>query len=239
MAFEKAHTLIGKLRAKRPDYLLVTVEDNEERVRVNVVEHPKRTQRAMQTLNELAWTKIEMYDKKGGLVGTHMRSAEDEPPPNELETLGEVGARAGRAAELAAVVNQVLRAQDSVLNTVSRMFGPLLDSFTKQNEAIARRLDAAQRDSDRTHKENLDLQTELLKQAARVAATRLGGGGDDAPGSMSEEAIAAALPDILKHVFGGKGDEAPANGANGTNGAKRPNPAGEPPRRGRQQDKAS
>lgn len=232
MAFEKLTSLIGKLRKYREaHYIMVFCDDEEEPFRVNLTEARDRAKRAKEAIGGRHWTKVVFHDKKDGVVVSHDRCVEDEPPPMEIETLNESTGRSSRVAEVNATVNIVLRAMEMSLAYNNRNLQPLVDAFVRQNDHTARRLEAAQREADRTAHDNLQLQAELLRAATKIAAKQLPA---DANGeSVADEVMAEVLPNILARMFGGPPQQQqqqppnpngkpngapPTNGANGANG---------------------
>lgn len=196
MPWEPPHTLRSKLREhKALDYLEVRTDDEDEPQRVNVPSHRNRAQKVLRVLSEISWTVIEFFDKKGGLLGRHVRGAEDEPPPGEVETLQP----STRTAEASTLLNIMLRAQEMVLSRFQGMLQPLLDNTYKLVDTSMRRLDLqerqyqyAQRENAKMHDSVVAAQMQLVRAAANVASS------DDDDEGMAGDVLTSMMPAFVR-----------------------------------------
>lgn len=219
MAFAHPSTLIGKLRTKRPDHIIVSGDEIETPIRINLGAHRDRAKRCMDTLKDLQWTKIEMYDSKGGLCAVHNRGSDDESPPGEVETLQ----TAGRTAEVQGMVRIMLHAQEMALDRTTRMITPLLDTLNKTIETQSRRLDNATKDADRVRSEYMEAQQQWLVQLAKSMSQRKTADGE---ANAEDGPMDKLMPDLLRAMLTPKdapAAEEPKNANPPKNGHAKPN----------------
>ena len=115
----RGYGLIEHLREHkdRTSYLLAYDGDGAE-TRINVPDVRNRHARVLVTLRELAWVRVDLYDKKGGLVYRHQRNQDDrDAPAGEMEDLAPT-TRA--ASELQGYLKLMLNAQDVALSRQER-----------------------------------------------------------------------------------------------------------------------
>lgn len=209
-------TLQQKLRKVRPHYVLVYLRDEEEPKRVNVqTTSTVRTKIVLETIRDLDWTKVEMFDSKGGLLGVHPRNADDETPAGGLEDLNGGGlAQSTKMSEVAAFAQILTRANDQVADRQVRLIQPLLDAFVQVVNVTVRRLDATNEDLDRERERVAAQQSarerdmlRMLREAADKAAEASEGGAD------STDMFAQLMPAVMAAVLAPKEAPAPAKSA--------------------------
>jgi len=197
MSWMPKDSLVGKLRQLRPEYLLVTTDNTDEpAVRINLPNIRQRFQRALDTLNELPWQRIELYDKKNGLLATHTRTAADEQAATELETL----TPSRGSSETAAMLGLMLKAQDTVLSKYVAILHPMFEAQFKIINVAFARLERLEEQNKRTARDNAKMTHDLATAAARLTAVASGGdeGDDD---SVSGSALAPMLPAMLQAML--------------------------------------
>lgn len=192
-------TLQQKLRKVRPHYVLVFLRDEEEPKRVNVqTTSTIRTKLVLETVRDLDWVKVEMYDAKGGLLGTHARSSDDELPATGLEELGGSGlAQSNKMSDLAAFALILTKANDQVSERQVRLIAPLLDAFVSVVNVTVRRLDATNESLDVERERVAAAQTarerELIKQLREAVENQ--GTGEE--GADSPDMLTSLMPLIM------------------------------------------
>src|ERR1041384_6424693 len=107
-----------QLKEHRPAKL-IAIDADGETVTINVPEIRQRNAKVLEALKGIPWTRVDLFDKKGGLLCRHQRNADDrDAAPTELEDLP--ANPSTRVAELAALVSIMLRAQAAVLTSTKR-----------------------------------------------------------------------------------------------------------------------
>ena len=228
-----------QLKEHRPSKL-VAVDADGESVTINVPEVRQRHARVLEALKGIPWTRVDLFDKKGGLLCRHQRNADDrDAAPTDLEDLQ--ANPSTRIAELAALVSIMLRAQEVVLTSTQRQMQGVFDAQNRIMDAMLRRFDL----QERQHQEAMELNHQL---SADLVAAQLGHlttptaqplDADGNPRPESDRALSMIMPQIVRAMFSKDKPEKPrveptddgdakkkhagakhANGANGVNGAK-------------------
>lgn len=203
MPWEPRGKLVSKLREHKPDYLMVHVDDADEPQRVNVPNVRNRAQRVLRTLGEITWTIVEFFDRKGGLLAKHIRGAEDEAPPGDVEHL----APSREVATSHAMLGVMLRAQESVLVRFTAMLEPLLNQVYRCHELVARRLDLTEKQYEHALKVNTSMADDLIRAQAQLVAAHVGAGGDEE--GQAGGMITSMLPAFMRAALAP--DDAAAN----------------------------
>lgn len=192
-------TLVGKLREHRPDHLVVFCADDEEPTRINCLTVRNWAQRALKTLAELRWERLELRDKKGGLLIKHERGPDDDPPPTELEGL----APTREVSSATGFLTLVLKAQDLVLQRHNATIQPVIDVLFKLVDVSMKRLDLSEKQYEHALKVNGQLTNDLMR--AHAAAAR--GNAAEEEESLSGGMVESLLPAIVESVMDRSGDE--------------------------------
>ncbi|MGN6111192.1 MAG: hypothetical protein ACTHU0_39200 [Kofleriaceae bacterium] len=185
-------TLVGKLREHRPDHLVVFCADDDEPTRINCLTVRNWAQRVMKTLAELRWDRLELRDKKGGLLVKHERGPEDDPPPTELEGL----APTREVSSATGFLSLVLKAQDLVLQRHNATIQPVIDVLFKLVDVSMRRLDLSEKQYEHALKVNGQLTNDLMR--AHAAAARGNAAEEE---SLSGGMVESLLPAIVESVM--------------------------------------
>lgn len=193
------------IKAFKPHYMLVFDADGEQINRVNNPEIRARVQRVLNALDGLAWSKIEMYDKKDGLVNTYRRNAAvDDAPAQAVEELGASSLAAdrelGRMANIATIMgNHQERALRLGLVEMRETFKPLLDGILKLHEIGWGKLSLYEKQYEHAATANARLTQQL--QNARVALVKREAEGEN---DELEEVFNAVLPGLVQAATAGR-----------------------------------
>ena len=218
---------------------LVAFDADGDPVTINVPEIRQRHARVLEALKGIAWTRVDLFDKKGGLLCRHQRNADDrDAVATDLEELGP--GPTTRVAELAGLVSIMLRAQEAVLNSTQRQMQGVFEAQNRIMDAMLRRFDL----QERQHQEAMELNHQLSADLVAAQLGRLSApqavDAEGNPRPESDRAISALMPQIMRALFvREKGSEktkteptdtdkakkkhangSTSNGANGANGAK-------------------
>jgi hypothetical protein len=194
--------LYEKLREHKPSQL-VAYDQDDEQIKVNVPEVRQRHARVMAALQDVPWVRVDLLDKKGGLLHRHLRCADDrngDSAAGELEDMGRVGSRG--TAELAGLVSIMLRAQEAVLIRHQQATQQVLDSQMRLMDAAMRRLELQETQLAQSMQLNHALSGDLVNaQLALVQPQQE----DARPASLSDQAMSTLLPMFLRAARGGGG----------------------------------
>lgn len=219
-----------QLKEHKPAALLV-VDGDGDTTKINVPDVRNRHARVMVTLREIAWVRVDMLDKKGGLVYRHQRNADDrDAPAGEIEDMP----TSRSIAEQAALLNIMLRGQEMVLarhaqatqgkdETLMR----LCDSALRMYEGVSQRLEHAMAIN---HQLATDLVGAQLAQAQQLSAPQVDEDGNPRP--ESDRAMSALMPTLLRSMLERPEAKKPESKSDGKkNGAtqKEPRPEPSPP----------
>jgi hypothetical protein len=225
----RGYGLYEQLKEYKPTKL-VAVDADGEQFKINVPEVRQRHARVMQALKEIAWTRVDLLDKKDGLLYRHQRNADDrEQPAGDLEELQPTA----RVAELSGLVSIMLRSQEVVLTRHQAAIQGTLDAQNRLVESMMRRFDLQEQQYERAMELNHTLSADLVSaQLAQLQGAPI----VDQEGKLrpeSDRAINALLPQIMRALLDkGSLKDHPkkpsgSNGANGkhsSNGVKEPTP---------------
>ena len=208
--------LYEKLREHKPTKLIAFTEDEDERIEVNVPDVRQGKARAMAALAEVPWIRVDLLDKKGGLLHRHNRCADDrDAPAGELE---ELRSHTARTAELAGLLSIVVKAQDTAVIRHQQGMDQLLQRQNELLGTIMKQLEfqaSAHREAmQMNHALSADLVNGQLQQLQLVApAAETDDEGNPRPQTNSDRAVAAFLPAFMRAVMGGPPDRKPAKAA--------------------------
>lgn len=231
------YTLVESLKFHKPAIVVAFDQEGEELARVNVPDVRNKHARVIESLEGIDWAKCQLLDKRGGHLGVHHRTSDDRDPATELETL----MPSKFTAETSAMVNIMLRAQDTVLARHERAMQPLLDAHVKILETAMKRLDLLEQQYEHAMTLNHQLSQDLVgAQLALADSTSAPDVGEDGePRSRSQQAADDAarvfIPQIARAIFsgGGNGKAKPEQVAtapkNGVSPKKPKHPAQPPP----------
>jgi hypothetical protein len=189
-------TLSTKLRAARPAYLMVHVTDADEPpTKITCPDIRAWRNRVLQTLADLAWERVELYDKKGGLLAKHDRGPEDEPATGDLESLPAPRSSDAGVVATNAYLQLMLKAQDLALTRHMAVLGPMFDTLFKILDVSMRRLELHEKQYEHALKINATLSQDLARAGKLASRTvELSGGEESESGALVE----ALLPAILQ-----------------------------------------
>ena len=219
--------LMSKLRTAGPTVarLMVHTADDDKPFEVAILDVRKRWARVKETLDDIAWTKVELLDKRGALLMVHTRSTFDEKPAGEMEDL--IGSNvAGDASKIAALmqvaVTMVLRAQDGALSRQAEMMETVLGANARLVESTMRRFEQM----DGQYHEMLRLNHAMhgkrfaeIEDMIKTARATMAAAGDD--GDSSTDMIIKLLPEFIRAAGDKSGTPKDSHKTNGTP-AKKP-----------------
>jgi hypothetical protein len=190
--------VLAKLKAARPDRVRAYDRDGDARD-IAVSKGSRKKWHAVQAvLADLAWTRLELLDPKGSLVGVVDRP-DDAGDLEDLQPDREVAKASGLLALM-------LRAQEVALNAQHRGIAKALDTNTELLRLVATRLEVMERQAVQHLEQQQSLAREMVDQMLDAAATAAAGGGGDEEG-QSGRAIIGVLPAVIKALKGGDGKE--------------------------------
>jgi len=191
----RGYGLYEQLREHKPAWLVAVDGDGDE-VKINVPDVRNKHARVMTALREIAWVRCDLFDKKGGLLYRHQRNADDrDAPAGEVEDLPV----SRSAAELAGLVNIMLRAQETVLIRHGQAMQQVLDAQQKLVDATMRRLDLQEKQYEHAMALNHSLSSDLVSaqlQQLQLVAPQVDEDGNARP--ESDRAMASLLPAMLR-----------------------------------------
>jgi hypothetical protein len=175
---------------------LVAFDADGDPVTINVPEIRQRHARVLEALKGIAWTRVDLFDKKGGLLCRHQRNADDrDAVATDLEELGP--GPTTRVAELAGLVSIMLRAQEAVLNSTQRQMQGVFEAQNRIMDAMLRRFDL----QERQHQEAMELNHQLSADLVAAQLGRLSApqavDAEGNPRPESDRAISALMPQIF------------------------------------------
>jgi len=191
--------LYEKLREFKPAQL-VAYDQDDEQIKVNVPEVRQRHARVMAALQDVPWVRVDLLDKKGGLLHRHLRCADDRDgnsPAGELEDLGR-GSRSSQ--DVAGLVAIMLRAQEAVLIRHQQATQQVLDSQMRLMDAAMRRLELQETQLAQSMNLNHALSSDLVNAQLALVQPR-----EDEPAkaSLSDQAMSTLLPMFLRAARSG------------------------------------
>lgn len=195
----RGYGLYEHLKEHKPSTLIAVDGDGGE-VKINVPDVRNRHARVMTALRELAWVRVDLLDKKGGLLYRHQRNADDrDTPAGELEDLPPTRA----AAELAGLVQIMLRAQETVLVHHQRATAEAQAAMMRVVESSLRRLELQEAQIEHAMRLNWQLSQDLVN--AQLAQLQLPAGSsvdeDGNPKPRSDAAVDALIPHIVRGMM--------------------------------------
>jgi len=217
-----------KLKEHKPG-IVHAFDEHDEKVIINVPEVKQRHARVMSALREVPWIRVDLLDKKGGLLHRHHRCADDRDNVSggELEDLGNGTGGTLRGAELATMLGLMLKAQEVALIRQQQGVQQLLDAQNRLMDSMMRRQDAQDQRHEQAMQMNHALSADLVN--AQLGQLQLGPApvdenGEAKPASNSDRALAAFLPAFMRAAMDKKPDaiakaDKPAKPKNGANGA--------------------
>jgi hypothetical protein len=201
----RGYGIYERLKEHKPARLLVFDAEGTE-IKVNVPDIRQKHARVMEALKEIAWTRIDLLDKQGGLLYRHHRNGDDrDHPAGEIEELSP----SRSVAELSALVSIMLRAQEMVLIRHQAATQGALDTQNRVQEAMLRRFEL----QDRQYQEAMQLNHQLAANLVRAQLQLVGAANaEDGDNPQSDRAVSALLPSLLRAAFE---KDAPAKGKKG------------------------
>lgn len=214
--------LVTKLKQYRPAKVIAYDQDDEA-VTINVPDVRKKFERVLKALDDVAWVRLDLQDKKGGHLARHIRQAED-TEPTMMEDLAR-GASNQLAVQLAPLVQIMLRAQEVAIVRNQSGQQQLLDASLRMLEVATRKLDLQEKKLEAAIGAVHQLTADLLQLQAAGAVAAQHDEGDKRP--MSDRVVEQLLPGLIRSAMSG-GDEPTSGGAK--NGApSRPRRSQTPP----------
>jgi alkylhydroperoxidase/carboxymuconolactone decarboxylase family protein YurZ len=204
--------LVSRLRTAGPNVarLLVHTADEDKPMEVAIPDVRKKWSRVKEVLDDIAWTKVELLDKKGALIMVHARTALDEKPAGDMEDL--IGSNAaGDASKIAALmqvaVTMVLRAQDGALGRQAEMMETVLSANMRLVDSTMRRFEQM----DNQYQEMIRLNHAMhgkrfaeVEEMIRAAKEAMAGSDEESSGAI----ITALVPAMVKAITD-KSDDKP------------------------------
>lgn len=199
---ETAKTLLATFRKIGPSKIRAYTSDDEFKD-VAVPTRRKKWTQVIDTLDKLAWSRLELLDAKGALMGT----IENSEPATELQDLGvEPDAKLAPQFQLAIAVNTLmLKAQKEVLSYRDKEMTTLLAA---QGE-VMREMAAGMRELGGLYREQVKVARENAEVTAATAAS--------ADSSELKQLMEAAptllqlLPHLLKMLNPGQAADVPSS----------------------------
>ncbi len=238
----RGYSLYEKLKEYKPSVVLA-FDDNDGEIKINVPDVRQKHARVMTALEEVAWVRADLMDKKGGLLHRHMRCADDRPSvdaASELEDIGSGRSSSRLAIDLAPLVSIMLRAQEMALARNQQGIAQLLDAQNKFVDATLRRLDAQDQRYEHAMNMNHAMASDLVNlQLQLVAGDPEPVAEGQRPPTNSDRVMAMLFPQIMRAAMAPKDapkdanpptNGTPKDGAapNGANGARK-GPKSAPP----------
>lgn len=174
--------VMAKLKQHRPA-VVVAYDRDDEPTKINVPDVRKKFERVMTTLEDLAWVKLDMLDKKGGLLCRHVRQLDETEtlvlPPGAVVDGNDLTKFAGLAHVL-------VRSQDAAVERVL--------AATRQTDALQAEL--------RQTRADVNALGELVQQLVNeLVALRQPDPSDDRP--HSDRVIDSLLPAVVRAALAG------------------------------------
>jgi len=186
------------LKEHKPSSLIAVDSDGDE-TKINVPDVRNKHARVMTTLRELAWIRVDMLDKKGGLLYRHQRNADDrDAPAGEIEDMP----TSRSIAEQAAMLNIMLRAQEMVLSRHQQATQGKDDALMRIVDSALKRLELMEGQLEHAMRLNHQLSTDLV--GAQLQQLQLPAAQTDEDGNArpeSDRAVAALLPALMRAMF--------------------------------------
>lgn len=199
------------IKSRRPHYMLVFDAEGEQLHRVNNPEIRNRVQRVLDAIEKLAWHRIEMFDKKDGLIHVYHRDpGVDDKPATHIEELnaGNLGAdrELARMAQIATVMGQhAERSQRLVMD----MMKPLVDAVIKLNEVGWGKLSLYEKQYEHALVANQKLTSQLANAQAAIVRTAMQPtrSDEDERDDELDKVFDAVLPHLVKAATTPKDDD--------------------------------
>lgn len=184
------------LKEHKPSKLIAIDSDGEE-TKINVPEVRNRHARVMTTLKEIAWVRVDMLDKKDGLVYRHQRNADDrDQPATDIEDLAH---HSRSTAEQATLLSLMLRAQETVLIRHQQAMQQVLDATMKLVDTAMKRLELQEVQYEHAMRLNHSLSSDLVSaqlSQLQLAAPQVDEDGNARP--ESDRALASLIPMMMR-----------------------------------------
>lgn len=199
------------IKSLRPHYMLVFDADDQQLHRVNNPEIRNRVQRVLTALEGLPWARIEMFDKKDGIIHTYRRNPTvDDPPVEGVEDLGatlSADRELGRISQIIKLVgDQQERSLKLGLVEGRETVKPLLDGILKLHEIGWGKLSLYEKQYEHALAANQKLSHQLA--AARAALVRREGETDEKPDEL-DQLFNALAPELVNAALSKRDDERP------------------------------
>jgi len=197
-------SLLAALKVHKPAVIVAFEGDDDDKgQRISVPNVRNRWQRVQRTLNELAWSHVDLLDGQGGLKKRHERSPAEGGAATELEELPMNGAPARDVA----LLSMMLRAQEVALDRHVRHTEALLSSSIQLINLVSTKLgvtvDQYQDALWTVHSLNGKL---MASQREQAAAPPTAGELEAAPPSRAERTIERLLPALVDAALDHGGD---------------------------------
>jgi hypothetical protein len=209
--------LLEKLKDRRAELASIRahVTDDDDPRDIAVPNTRKRWERIKRVLDDLNWTRVELLDKKGGILNVHIRGPEDDSPTAELEDLPGLQAT-GRAAELGSVLavcaHWLLKAQEVALTRQEAATMHANETLNKMVDSTVKRFELMDKQNQDLLEANHAMRGEMFEKTLRAmhkaqAATETAG-----EGPLSDAMVEQLLPQLLGRFLDGKPPAAAKNG---------------------------
>lgn len=116
--------LLGALKKHAPARLRATLTDDTVKD-IAVSRGRVKWAPVVELLGDLAWSRVELLDAKGGLLSV----VDNDAPATDLETVGGASSGSTRAAEVGHLLGLMLRAQDMALQRHTEALKPTLEAL--------------------------------------------------------------------------------------------------------------
>lgn len=127
-------TLLAELKRCRPHSLTVKVAGREEVQRIKISPRRDKWRRAVDSLDQLEWTRIEMRDENDAIVGVITEEGDAD----------EVAAAANATPE-ERFLTLMIQAQRLALESQAKMMAPLIDGYKELTSLFAVRMAALEK----------------------------------------------------------------------------------------------
>lgn len=200
------------LKTYRPHYIKAFGDDDTELYRVNNPEIRNRVQKVMNALEGIPWGRVEMFDKKDGLLFTYKRNPSvDDPPAGELENLTPGFASTDRGIAALAGVAQVMSAamhnsMKLVITEMRETTKPLTDSLLRIIDVTMNRLTLHEKQYEHALAANHRLNMENAKVSAALVRASQPAESIDEDDDLDRLA-AIVLPGFARAAMAKKGDD--------------------------------
>lgn len=125
-------TILSALKGAKPRALRINTADREDAVLVQISQKRDKWRRALDTLEQLEWTRIEMLGDGDAIIGILTEDSD------ALE--GTEVAIAANASTEERIASMLIQAQKLALDHQAAMLQPLIQGYVSLNEIMANRL---------------------------------------------------------------------------------------------------